>query len=104
MHRIKKGDTVEIISGKDKGRRGKILEVIPPETRVLVEGINVYKRHLRPTQTFRGGIVDKPLPLHASKVMPVCPHCNKPTRVYATLDQESHRRVCGECEKVMDNK
>ena len=105
MNRLKKGDTVEVIAGKDRGRRGKILQVFPEDLRVLVEGVNVSKRHMRPTQTFRGGIVDKPIPLHSSKLMPVCPHCNKPTRVYATASQGTERRrECGECGKVIDSK
>ncbi len=105
MQRIKKGDTVQVISGKDKGRRGKVLQVSLQDDRIMVEGINIVKRHMKPTQQSRGGIVDKTLALRGAKLMPVCPHCNKPTRVFATEDSvDVRRRQCGECEKVLDNK
>ena len=105
MQRVHKGDTVQVISGKDKGRRGKVVEVRDHGAWILVEGVNIVKRHMRQTQQFRGGIVDKPLPLHQSKLMPVCPHCSKPTRIFIQNGSgEKHRRACGECEKVLETK
>ena len=80
--RIRKGDTVVVISGKDKGKTGKVMRVIPEEGRVLVEGINLVKRHMRPTpRNQSGGILEREQPIHASKVMPVDPKTGKGTRV-----------------------
>ena len=81
MH-VKTGDTVMIISGKDKGRTGKVLEVSPSEGKVIVEGCNLATKHLKPRAMGQlGGIVKAEAPLYASKVMAVCPKCGKPTRV-----------------------
>ena len=80
--RIKKGDTVFVISGKDKGKTGTVLRVIPEEDKVVVQGINMVTKHQRPTQRApEGKRFQKEAPLHASKVMPVDPTTNKPTRV-----------------------
>ena len=104
MQRLHKGDTVQVLSGKDKGRRGKIANVFSQGERILVEGVNIAKRHMRQTQQARGGIVDMPLPLHQSKLMPVCPHCGKLTRVFIQQGtRRERRRTCGECEKVLDH-
>ncbi len=79
---IKKGDNVQIISGKERGKRGTIERVIPATNRVVVAGLNMVKRHLKPTRSNpRGGIVDKPGSLHRSNVMVICPQTDKPTRV-----------------------
>ena len=78
---VKTGDTVVILSGKDKGKKGKILEVSPKEQKVIVEGLNIVTKHVKPRQMGQqGGIVKCEAPLYASKVMAVCPHCGKPTR------------------------
>lgn len=80
--RIKKGDTVRVISGNDKGKEGKVLKVFPKDDRVIVEKINLIKRHMRPTQINpQGGIVEKEAPIHASNVMLVCPNKKVPTRI-----------------------
>jgi large subunit ribosomal protein L24 len=80
--RIKKGDLVHIISGNDKGKQGKVLKVFPEAQRVIVEKINMIKRHQRPSQINpQGGIVEKEAPVHASNVMLVCPNTKKPTRI-----------------------
>ena len=80
--RIRKSDTVEIIAGKDKGKRGKVLRVVRDTDRVVVEGINVAKRHQRPTpQSPQGGIIEKEMPLDLSNVMIVDPKTDKPTRI-----------------------
>ncbi|MEZ4387486.1 MAG: 50S ribosomal protein L24 [Candidatus Krumholzibacteriia bacterium] len=80
--RLKKGDLVHVISGNDKGKEGKILKVYPKTQRVIVEKINLIKRHTRPTQINpQGGIVEKEAPIHVSNVMLVCPNTKKPTRV-----------------------
>lgn len=80
--RVKKGDLVRVISGNDKGKEGKILKVFPKTGRVIIEKINLIKRHTRATQTNpQGGIVEKEAPIHASNVMLVCPNTKKPTRI-----------------------
>jgi large subunit ribosomal protein L24 len=95
--KVKKGDLVQVLSGKDRGKRGRVLEARPSERRVIVENLNVAKRHTRPrpikdssrmggTQIVPGGIIDKPAPIPVSNVMVVCPVCGNPTRV-GTLEK-----------------
>ncbi len=107
--RIKVGDTVEVIAGKDRStrgrvRRGKVIDVDPLRNRVTVDGINIVKKAVRQTQQMRqGGIVETPAPLHASNVMVVCPECDKRTRVAARRDAEGRRvRVCKRCGEDID--
>lgn len=81
MH-VKKGDTVQVMSGKDKGKQGVILKAMPSKNRVVVEGINVIKKHAKPSQANpQGGILEIEAPIHVSNVMPVDPKTGKPTRV-----------------------
>ncbi len=104
MAHIKRNDTVKIIGGKDKGKTGKVLRVFPREERVLVEGVNFIKRHTRQTrQDQKGGIIQKESPLRLSRVMLICKHCNKPTRVGITLmkDGSTRARVCKKCKEVI---
>ena len=83
---IKTGDNVQIMSGKDKGKQGKVLEVSPKEKKVIVEGRNLVTKHVKPRrQGEQGGLVKAEAPIYACKVMPVCPKCNKPTRVGLSL-------------------
>ncbi len=92
--KIKKGDTVIIISGKDKGRTGKVLRAFPSASKVLIDGINVKKRHQRPTrQNQHGQIVDKSLPVHISNVAFIDPKTNKPTRVGYKVEGDKKVRV-----------
>ncbi len=93
---IKKGDTVIVISGKSKGKKGKVLEVSPKEGKVIVEGCNMVTKHVKPRrQGEQGGILKAEGPMYASKVMLVCPKCGKPTRVGRTiLSDGSKVRVC----------
>jgi len=79
--KVKKGDKVVVTTGKDKGKTGEVLRVIPAENRVLVQGVNMVKRHTRPTQFAAGGIVEKEAPLHISNVAHIDPKSNEPTRV-----------------------
>ncbi len=80
--KVKKGDTVQVIAGKDKGKRGEVIRVIPTENRVVVQGVNLVKKHQKPSQaTPQGGIVEEPAALHASNVMLIDPKSDKPTRV-----------------------
>jgi large subunit ribosomal protein L24 len=82
MRRIRRGDLVQVISGKYKGARGKIVAVLADDDKVIVEGVNIKKRHLKPNaRAPQGGIVEREAPIHACKVMPVDPQTDKPTRV-----------------------
>lgn len=92
MH-VKKGDKVKVISGKDKGKEGVILRVLPKENRVIVEGVNIVKKHARPSQDNpQGGIITQEAPIHASNVMPIDPKTGEPTRVgYKFVDGKKVR-------------
>lgn len=92
MH-VKKGDKVQVISGKDKGKQGVILEAYPKKDRVLVEGVNVIKKHSKPSQMNpQGGIISQEAPIHVSNVMPIDPKTGKPTRVgYKVVDGKKVR-------------
>lgn len=100
---VKKGDTVLILSGKDKGKQGKILLAKPKKGTVIVEGINKIKRHTRPNQNApQGGIITKEAPLNVSKVMLVCPACSKATRVAHKLVEGKSVRACKKCGEVIN--
>ncbi|MGB9886559.1 MAG: 50S ribosomal protein L24 [Moorellales bacterium] len=103
MH-VKKGDTVVVISGKEKGKRGKVLAVDRRRNRVLVEGVNLVKRHLRPTRELpQGGIVEKEASIHLSNVLPLCSKCDAPSRVgRAFLEGGRKVRVCKRCGEHLD--
>ena len=95
---IKKGDTVAVITGKDKGQRGKVLSVNPKEGKVVVEKINLVSRHTRPRkQGEEGGILQKEAPLYACEVMRVCPKCDKTTRAASKIVDGKKVRVCKHC-------
>jgi len=92
MNRLRKNDEVIVISGKNKGARGKVLKVIAETDRVIVEGVNRVKRHQKPTQKMpQGGITEKELPIHASNVMPIDTKTNKPTRVHSGKDKDGNK-------------
>jgi large subunit ribosomal protein L24 len=101
---IRKNDTVVVIAGREKGKRGKVLFVLPAKERVVVEHVNMIKRHQRPTQKLRqGGIIEREGPLHVSNVMLVCGKCDKPTRVGVRVLADGHRaRVCRRCAEIVD--
>ena len=96
---IKKGDTVIVLSGKDKGKQGKVLTVMPADRKVIVEGVNVVSRLTRPRKLGEeGGILKKEAPLYACKVQKVCPKCNKPTRpAHKMLADGKKVCVCKKC-------
>jgi len=100
---VAKNDTVEIISGEDKGKRGKVLKTFPEKSRIIVEKVNFIKRHTRPTQKNpQGGILEKEAPIHVSNVMVVCPKCGAPTRVgHKRLADGSKERVCKKCDEMI---
>lgn len=99
--KIRKGDTVKILSGKDRGKRAKILRVLPKERRVIIDGINLKKKHRRSRrQDRKGEIILLPAPMSASAVEIVCPSCGKPARAgYARADAGEKRRICKKCGK-----
>lgn len=100
---IKKNDTVKVIAGKDKGKSGKVLRVIPKKDRAIVEKVNMVKRHMKPNQqTRQGGILEREAPIHISNIMLICSKCTDPTRVgYKTID-ERKVRYCKKCEELID--
>ena len=99
---IRKDDTVIVLSGKDKGKKGKVLSVNPKDGKLVAEGINVASRHRKPRkQGEEGGIVRREIPMYASKVMLVCPKCGKPTRVGAKVEDGKKVRVCKKCGATM---
>jgi len=99
----KKNDTVLVIAGKDKGRKGRILQFDLAKGQVVVEKINLIKKHMKPNQTFKqGGIIEREAPLNRSNVMLVCPKCDKPTRIAISVLEGSKARVCKKCKEVMD--
>jgi large subunit ribosomal protein L24 len=96
---FKKGDTVRILAGKDRGKTGAVLRVLPDEGRVVVEGVNVMVKRVRPRrQNQKGEMVSLPRPLSASKVMLVCGNCKKPTRVGRRRDGSTSVRFCVRCD------
>jgi large subunit ribosomal protein L24 len=102
--RIRQNDTVEVRSGRDLKKRGKVQQVLPRKGQVMVEGINIIKRHQRPTATMRqAGIIQKEAPMPLAKVMLVCPRCNKGVRVgYTFLEDGRKVRVCRSCKEMID--
>jgi large subunit ribosomal protein L24 len=96
--RIREGDTVRVITGKDAGKEGRVARVLPKKNKVIVEGVNTAKRHQRPTgQTMQGGIIDKDMPVDASNVMLVC-DADGPVRTRSEFDADGvKRRVCVKC-------
>jgi large subunit ribosomal protein L24 len=100
--RIHKGDQVLVLSGKDKGKKAEVVRAMPSKQTVIVEGVNVAKRHSKPTRaTQQGGVIDKFMPVHVSTVALVCKSCGKPTRVGLVTDDEGEKgRVCKKCGTV----
>jgi large subunit ribosomal protein L24 len=101
---VKKNDTVIVTTGKDSGKRGRVLKVLPAKNRVVVEGVNIIKRHTRPNpqRNIKGGIVEREASVHASNVQLICPECGKMTRVGHRMDGERKQRICRKCEGVID--
>ena len=98
MLKVKKGDTVKVLSGNDKGKTGEVLEVIPGSEKIIVKGINIKKKHMKPRrQGEEGGIIPSEYPIHSSKVNVVCPKCGKATRIGFEMDGENKIRVCKKC-------
>ena len=102
---IRKNDNVVVTTGKDRGKRGRVVRLVPEKNRLVVEGVNLMKRHTRPNpqKNVKGGVVEREAPLHASNVQILCPECGKPTRIgKKILDDGRKVRVCRKCEGVLD--
>ncbi len=104
MLKFKKGDTVKITAGKDKGREGKIEKILSSESKVLIPGVNLYKKHVKGFGDVKGGIYDIPRPLGFGKIAVVCPKCKKMTRVGFKFAGEEKVRMCKKCGKEIDTK
>lgn len=99
---VKKGDNVIVITGKDKGKKGKVLHVIPSEDKIVVESVAIVKRHTKPTQQMpQGGIIEKEAAIHVSNVMPFCDTCKKGVRVAKAVVNDKKIRVCRKCGKAL---
>ena len=102
---VRKNDNVVIVTGKDRGKRGRVLKVLPARNRLVVEGANMVKRHTRPNpqRNIKGGIVEREGALHASNVQIVCPECGAPTRIGHQLLGDGRKvRVCRKCDGAVD--
>lgn len=96
--KIRKGDNVQVLSGNDKGKTGEVLEVIPGTNKIIVKGINIRKKHVKPRkQGEEGGIIPVECAIHASKVNVVCPKCGKATRIGYEIEKDQKVRVCKKC-------
>jgi len=109
--KIKKGDTVLIITGKDRGKQGTVSRAMPQDDKVIVEGLNIVKKHVRPQgQTRQGGVIEKAMPIQVSNTMLICTECGEPTRVALDrrplgTDQKLRPvRVCKKCHKVIEDR
>lgn len=102
---VRKNDSVVVVSGKDRGKRGRVLKVLPDRNRVVIEGVNFVKRHTRPNPraNVKGGIVEREASVHASNVQIVCPECGAATRVGRELLGDGRKvRVCRKCDGAID--
>ena len=102
---IRRNDTVVITTGKDSGKRGRVLKVLPLKNRLIVEGVNMIKRHTRPNpqRNIKGGIAEREAPIHASNVMVICGECGRRTRIGSKAMADGTRvRICRHCQGVLD--
>ena len=102
---IRKNDNVVVTTGKDRGKRGRVMRIVAEKNRLVVEGVNVIKRHTKanPQRNIKGGVVEREAPVHASNVQLVCPECGRPTRIGSKVLGDGRKvRVCRKCEGVVD--
>lgn len=100
--KIIKNDLVKILIGKDKGRTGEVIRSIPKKMQVVVKGLNLFKKHIKPSQNQKGGIIEKERPLLVSKVILICPNCQKSTRVSYQIDKTGSKyRICKKCKSLL---
>ena len=103
MHKIRKGDRVQVVAGNDRGRIGRVLTVIPEKNRIIVENVNMITKHQRATQSLRQpGIIQREGTIHMSNVLPICPECDEPTRVGFTEVEGRKMRVCKQCGEIFE--
>jgi large subunit ribosomal protein L24 len=102
MERVKRNDTVQVIAGKDKGKKGRVIRVYPKQGKAFVEGVNVATKHRRVAQTRQGaqegGIIHEEVPIQLSNIMPICPSCKAPSRVGSKLIGDQKVRYCRRCD------
>ena len=102
MLKVKKGDTVQVLSGNDKAKTGEVLEVLPKAEKIIVKGVNVRKKHVKPRkQGEESGIIPVECPIHMSKVNVVCPKCGKATRIGFKVEKDQKVRVCKKCGQII---
>lgn len=103
---VKKGDTVLVLTGKDRGKKGKVLNVNPGEGMVLVEGVNMTTKHAKPRGRYQqGGIIHQESPINSAKVMVVCSRCGKPTKIAKKIFENGDKaRTCKKCNEILDDK
>ena len=102
---LRRNDNVVVMTGKDRGKSGRVLRVVADKNRLVVEGVNIIKRHTKPNpqRNIKGGIVTREASLHASNVQLVCPECGKPTRIGKRILEDGRKvRICRKCEGVVD--
>ena len=102
---VRKNDSVVVITGKDRGKRGRVLKVVPTRNRLVIEGVNFIKRHTRPNpqRNIKGGVVEREGSVHASNVQIVCPECGAPTRIGHQLLGDGRKiRICRKCDGAVD--
>jgi large subunit ribosomal protein L24 len=104
--KVLREDTVLVIAGKERGKTGRVRQVLPKEDRVVIEGINIVKRHMKPRSATarQAGIIEKEAPLHVSNVQVICPKCNKPTRIGYSVTDDRKARVCKHCNEQFEDK
>jgi len=101
--KIKANDKVKILSGKDKGKTGKVIQAFPKDEKVVVEAVNIMKKHMRPRrQGDKGQVIELAAPLHVSKVKLICPKCSAETRVGHKIEAGNKKRKCQKCNEVID--
>ena len=102
-YHVKKNDLVMVTAGKDKGKTGKVLRIVTKKDRLIVEKINMIKRHVKPSQKAKGGIMERESPIHVSNVMIYCEKCAKPVKVGNRILEDGKKiRFCRKCEEVID--
>ena len=101
---IKKNDTVLVTTGKEKGKKGRVLSVMLSKDKLIIEKVNIIKKHMKPSKKYsQGGIIEKEAPVHISNVMLVCPRCSKPARIASMVsDSGKKSRVCKKCKETID--
>lgn len=103
--KIKKGDNILVIAGKDRGKQGQVEKVLVKEGKLIVTGANIAKHHLKPSRKNpHGGIINMPAPIEASNVLVVCPHCGKPVRIAHKVTEKTKERICRKCQGNLDVK